>query len=734
MTGLQDFPLNGSNQRKEALGELRERAFLPLSLGTCLASILLVLVVSDASDQAWKVNLVALTLILTSLVAIFLPGSDHTRGRVLTFSGWTAAACLAVAWFPAFPLAGLLVLPVAYIALFIDRRGGLAACLALSLAAFLIARLLGDQALSLPWIIACLGGWVVLGMAWLLTSALEEIVVWSWQNYAIGRQQLEEAGLRQGELNQVVKDLADANTQLARMNQLLDVERRRAEEAERVKAEFTANVSHELRTPLNMIIGFSEAILNVPATYGTRLPPALLADINAIYRNSQHLTNLINDVLDISQIEARRMNLNRDWYSLEEIVQEAAQAIQPLLESRGLTLENKTLVEIPAIYCDKTRIRQVLLNLLSNAARYTDSGGITIETSLDEKMVTVSVIDTGPGIAEADLPRLFEPFRQLDSHLRRKPGGSGLGLNISKRFIELHEGQMGVSSRSGFGSRFWFSLPLKLEGLHSAGPGRWINPDWEPKLRSSQTPKPVLLPRILILEPDNLLEDTARRYLDDVQIEGVSQPSDVNARLEEQPAQVVIVRAETPEQLSAWTQAIHSSHFQAPMVAFSTPSAKVEDSLGVVDYLLKPVTSRRLVEAVENVAKPVRSILLVDDNLEALQLFTRILSSLAHRYRVLQASSGQEAVDLLRRRQPDLMILDLVMPGMDGYAVLAEKNRDPLLKSIPVIILSATDPSGQPIITSSFNLIRHAGLSIPEFLQCALALSGTLSPVVQNHA
>jgi len=723
-----------SSQKKEVLKELQEEAFFPIMIATCLLGMFLAVFITGSAKDPIKVALIGLVLILTSVLAFFDLQNGYTRSMMLNFTGWILATILSNLWFPFAPLSSLLILPVALSAFFLDLRMGLCVCLLNSIAIFPLTHFFTYMPFINSWIVATLASWVILFISWLFIHSLSGVVLWSWRNYYLGQQQLEQAREHQGELSQAMKDLADTNLQLARLNQLLNIERQRAEEAERVKTEFTANVSHELRTPLNMIIGFSEAILNAPATYGMRLPQTLLADIAAIYRNSQHLTNLINDVLDISQIESHRMTINRDWYSLADIIQEAAQSIQPFLESRGLYLKTNVSPDMPPNYCDRTRIRQVILNLLSNAGRFTERGGITIEAGIDDKQVTITVTDTGLGIAEADLSKLFEPFHQLDSSLHRKHGGSGLGLNISKRFVELHDGRMGVRSQMGTGSSFWFTLPIKPYASQANTYGRWISTGWESHPHSKLTPKPQLVPRIIILEPRDLLEEMARRYLDDVQIESVADPTEANTRLTEQPAQVILVRGETPEQSCNWVHALHMTRFQAPIVAFSSPSNRIEDSLGVVNYLIKPVTSKQLLEAVESIDKPVRSILLVDDEQEALQLFTRILSSKPQRYRVLQASSGQEALELLRSRQPDLMLLDLVMPGMDGYAVLTEMSRDSSLKHTPVIILSATDPIGQPVSISSFSLTQVKGLSIPEFLQCALALSQTLLPGAQDLA
>jgi len=247
----------------------------------------------------------------------------------------------------------------------------------------------------------------------------------------------------------------------------------------RAKEEFVANVSHELRTPLNMIIGFSEMIPELAHVYGVALPPALLSDIAAIRRNSQHLARLVDDVLDLSQVDAGRMALRKEWTSLREIVDEAILAVRALFESKGLSVETQIPSDLPEAFCDSTRIRQVMLNLLSNAGRYVKRGGVQVRVRQEQNELMVTVTDTGPGIAPADQQRLFQPFQQLESSLRHRSGGSGLGLTISKRFVEMHGGKMWLESQVGVGTTFGFSLPVQtptVPALAEDGALRWFSP------------------------------------------------------------------------------------------------------------------------------------------------------------------------------------------------------------------------------------------------------------------
>ncbi len=710
------------------LRQMQEEAIQPLLLATGLVGLTLFALTSPPQfPPMWQRVVLAITLMLVSSLSAYLLGRHYRAAAWVLLLGWCASAAGLALHGPAMPAAGLLSLPVAFAVLFISVPAGfLTAVLAngLSLAAFIATR----QAVQ-PELVAmiCTTHWGVLLLGWSSTHPIRAAVRWSWQSYGEARCQLEVARDRQAELNQAVKDLADASVQMGRLNQLLDAARRTAEEAQRVKAEFVANVSHELRTPLNMIIGFAEMIVNAPVTYGVRLPPALLADVAAIYRNSQHLASLIGDVLDISQIEARRLSLNREWLSLAEVIRAAQEAVSPLFQARGLSVSTDIPQDLPLVYCDRTRVRQVLLNLLGNAARFVEHGGVTVQAAADERQVVVTVTDTGPGIAEADLPKLFEPFRQLDGSLTRRQGGSGLGLNISRRFIELHGGQMGVRSQVGVGSAFWLSLPLQAPNGGGPDALRWLASGWEPHRRSSLTPKPQIIPRMVLLEEGDVLLDAARRYLDGVEVEAATTPAQARDLLNAAPAQLLLVRGQTPSDAEAWADLLRDTRFATPVVACSFPSAASSGRAGVAGYLTKPVTRDELLAAIASLDVPVRSILLVDDNPEALQLFRRMLSSAQQHYRVFQASSGQVALDLLRARSPDLLLLDLIMPGMDGFAVLREKGCDPVLAKIPVLVISARDQQGETVVAPSLLATRSGGLSTLDILRAALAVSDALS-------
>jgi len=590
--------------------------------------------------------------------------------------------------------------------------------------------------LPMGYALAIAAGGVITGVfGWVAIHALLTVTQWSLFSYEQARRKMEEARDRLMELKQIRADLLQANQELARLSDRLKVMYQVAEEARRAKEEFVANVSHELRTPLNMIIGFSEMIINSPQVYGGNLPPALLSDIAAIHLNSQHLAKLVDDVLDLSQVEAGRMALSKEWTSLQEIIEEAIPMVQPLFESKGLYLEAEVHPDLPPIFCDSTRIRQVVLNLLSNAGRFTERGGVQVKAWRKGNKVMVSVSDTGPGIAPQDQEKIFEPFRQLDGSIRRRHGGSGLGLSISKRFVEMHEGKMWLESAVGIGTTFYFSLPLDTPlptALASAKDARrWFSPylQYETRTRRSKAPAPQITPRYVLLEKGEALQRLFNRYLQGAETIRVENMQEAIGELRRSPARALVVNASPFEETPNLLDRLSELPYGTPAVTCWVPGAdEAARRLGVVRYLVKPVTRQALLSTLEDLGNGVKSVLVVDDEPDALQLFARMLSSASDNYRLLQATNGQRALALLRQRHPDVMLLDLIMPGMDGFQVLREKSQDRAIRDIPVVIISARDPVGEPIVSNTLTTMRSGGLSVRDLLACIQAVSEILSP------
>jgi len=580
-------------------------------------------------------------------------------------------------------------------------------------------------------------GALAAALGWAATSNLVTATEWSLQGFERAQRHTEDARAQRVELKQVQEDLVLANHELARLSDRLRVLHRIAEEARQAKSEFVANVSHELRTPLNMIIGFAGMIAQSPRIYGDRLPAALLSDIAAIQRNAEHLSRLVNDVLDLSQVEGGQMALSREWVSPHQILSEAADAVRSLFESKGLYLRVEAPADLPELFADPLRFRQVLLNLLSNAGRFTDSGGVTVAACVVGGTLRVSVRDSGPGIPAADQARLFEPFQQLDSSIRRRHGGSGLGLSISKRFVEMHGGKMELESAPGVGTTIAFTLPLETAwpgdgGESAASATRWFNRYESSELRLrdriSRAPTPDMRPRTIIVEKGGTLQRLFARFAPEIEVRAFADVQHARDELQRSPAQSLVVNASPfgPALADELTDLPH----EIPAIACWVPGTdEAARLLGVVDYLIKPVTRERLRELVTAMPGEVQDVLIVDDQKDELHLFARMLSSPEwDDLRIIEASSGKRALDIMRERQPHLVLLDLVMPGMDGFDVLRAKAEDPAIRDIPVIVITSRDPVGLPAVSSTMTITRK-GLSARDMVNCAKAVGAVLAPL-----
>ncbi|HXW00636.1 MAG TPA: HAMP domain-containing sensor histidine kinase, partial [Anaerolineae bacterium] len=345
--------------------------------------------------------------------------------------------------------------------------------------------------------------WVMVGVMWAIYHPLYEITHWSWTNYRKARDLLEEVRDRKVELQQALDDLSHAYRELDLLNERVAVMRLVAEEAQAAKTAFVAKVSHEFRTPLNMIIGLTDVLMDTPEIYGETLSPALLEDLRIVRRNCEHLSKMVNDILDLSQTEMGRLTLRREWANLAGDIEAALAIVWPLLEKKQLTLQANIPLNLPPVYCDRTRISQVILNLVSNAARFTDQGGITLSAQPQEQAVIISVADTGPGVLPEDAERIFEPFCQGRGNPWRDQKGSGLGLSISKQFVELHGGQMWLESEPGVGSTFSFNLPIYPPAAPTLSAARWVNQSWVWHERTAKAKLPHLPHKQRILVCDN---------------------------------------------------------------------------------------------------------------------------------------------------------------------------------------------------------------------------------------
>jgi len=574
-------------------------------------------------------------------------------------------------------------------------------------------------------------GGILLALGFAFARALLTLTSWSLVHYRGAREELEEIRDQRVGLLQVQEDFVQANNELARLTERLGAMTQVAEEARRIKEDFVARVSHELRTPLNMIIGFSEMIMKSPQLYGDSLPSALLVDVDAILRNSQHLSRLVDDILDLSQVEAGRMALTKEWIAVAEVVDEAVSVVKGLFNSKGLYLQQEIPDNIPPVFCDSTRIRQVVINLLSNAARFTEHGGVIVRAEVKESALVISVTDTGPGISPVEQKRIFEPFHQVDTGLRRHKGGTGLGLTISRQFVEMHGGRMWMESQVGVGTSFFFSLPLSaaIPELEEK-PSRWFSPyfEYEQRTHLANLPAPVARPRYVVVENEDNLQRLLTRYADNVEVVGVKRIEEAVTEACRSPAKAVILNQTVDLQDGELQEQLLGLPFGTPVICCWLPGREeAARQLGVIDYMVKPVVRQDVLSVLKKVPGA-QKVLLVDDEPEILRLFVRMLSSSERPLTLLQAMDGHRALQLMRARKPDLVLLDLVMPQMDGFQVLKEKSQDPTIRDIPVVAVSSLNPQGESNVSRVFSVTRRNGLSASELLNCVQAITEILVP------
>jgi PAS domain S-box-containing protein len=465
---------------------------------------------------------------------------------------------------------------------------------------------------------------------------------------------------------------------------------KRLKEIDKLKTQFLANMSHELRTPLNSIIGFSRVILKGIDGPLTELQKA---DLTSIHNSGHHLLGLINNILDLSKIEAGRMELNFETVEIEPVVKTVMSTAIALVKDKRVELVRQLPPALPTIQADPTRLRQIILNLVSNACKFTEQGTVTLAVQADQEHVIFSVIDTGIGISEEQMSSIFEEFTQVDGSTTRKAGGTGLGLPISRHFAELHGGEIWVTSTPGQGSTFSFSIPIRLP---------------ERETKADQGVENVVAPShkrsILIIDNDPQVVALYERFLSggDFEVNTVDLKQDIIAQVKAFHPYVILLDVI----LTGWdgwgllkTLKDNSFTKDIPVIVCSIAGDKNRGfSLGASAYLIKPITETELIEALKTVeAQRQRDevrVLIVDDKADDVLLIRRMLEVQAN-YNISEASNGKEGLELIKLKRPDLIILDLNMPEMDGFAMMEELKENEHTRSIPIIVVSADELSAE---------------------------------------
>ncbi len=469
-----------------------------------------------------------------------------------------------------------------------------------------------------------------------------------------------------------------------------------AEQANQAKSDFLANMSHELRTPMNAILGYSEMLIEEAEDLE---PSDFVPDLEKIQAAGKHLLGLINDVLDLSKIEADKMMLYLEDFDLSTTLAEVASTVKPLFEKN----RNQLVIDCPdgtgVIHADLTKFRQCLLNLLSNATKFTEEGTITLtvrSVGLQEgEWLRLTVADTGIGMTPEQMGRLFESFSQADSSTTRKYGGTGLGLAISRRFCRLMGGDITVTSTPGVGSSFTMELPRQV-----------VDPDAEPiKPAPAMDPPeaqiPPVMPRgtVLVIDDDPTTGELIQRHLSrqGYRVEVAAAGDEGLALAKTLHPDVITLDVMMPG-IDGWAvlEALKADSDLAaiPVVMMSMlENRELALSLGAVDSLGKPVqrsTLDRLLGMIEAAERPHPArLLVVEDEPANAELLKRVLERQG--WCVEQASNGEEALAAVAEQRPDLIVLDLMMPRMDGLEFLEKLRSNPVAISIPVLVLTAKD-------------------------------------------
>ncbi|MBE7203359.1 MAG: response regulator, partial [Parafilimonas terrae] len=461
----------------------------------------------------------------------------------------------------------------------------------------------------------------------------------------------------------------------------IEAARAAAEAANAAKSQFLANMSHELRTPLSAVIGYSEMVQEELEDLDA---VDLIADMKKIEANARHLLGLINDVLDISKIEADRVEIYAEDFDVEAVVQEVAATVEGLVAKKGNTLALSLAGDLGTAHTDVTKLRQCLINLLSNAAKFTEDGRIDLRVDRAGEALRFAVADTGIGMTQEQVGKLFERFTQADASTTRRFGGTGLGLAITRAFAEMLGGAIAVESREGQGTTFTLTLPAQFRGggAGETGPAH-------ARAAEART--------ILVIDDDAATRDLLARFLER---EGFAVAVAEDGRRGLERARSLRPRAVlldvTMPQMDGWAvlRAIRADPEigATPIVMVTVLDEQhLAFSLGATDYLQKPidwVSLRQIVERFQPIA-PSGPILVVEDEAD---LRGHVCAYLRREgFPVSEAENGLRALEVMEAERPCLVLLDLMMPELDGFGFLRAVRERPVLRDVPVVVLTAKD-------------------------------------------
>jgi len=488
---------------------------------------------------------------------------------------------------------------------------------------------------------------------------------------------------------------------LINMTHTLHATTRKAEEATRAKSEFLANMSHELRTPMNAILGYSEMLIEEAEEIGQE---DFIPDLKKINQAGSHLLSLINDVLDLSKIESGKMEAFAENIDVNSLVDEVSGTVRPLIEKNNNKLVIERGDQLGDAYQDLTKLRQALYNMVSNAAKFTHEGTITLRVERTEQSgvdwLTLAVSDTGIGIADDKIDKVFEEFTQADGSTTRDYGGTGLGLAISRRFCQLLGGDLTLHSKLGKGSTFAISIPAILPGTKpDQPPANTAAPTAGADMQAVSEIAPGST--ILVIDDDpEACELIERNLVKDGFNIAKATSGEQGLRLAHELQPVAITLDVMMPGMDGWSvlRALKADPVlcDIPVIMLTMLEDRSRGySLGAVDYLTKPVGRDELHKALSRYSHVDggSKVLLVDDDVEGREMMAHNLEKAG--WVVSEAGNGQEALDIMDAAQPQLILLDLMMPVMDGFGFLSAMRARPDWQHIPVIVITAKELTGE---------------------------------------
>jgi signal transduction histidine kinase/DNA-binding response OmpR family regulator/HAMP domain-containing protein len=494
------------------------------------------------------------------------------------------------------------------------------------------------------------------------------------------------------QLNIGLEEKVQERTEALRLQQeQLQEVNRQLEIANRHKSEFLANMSHELRTPLNAVIGFSEVLLE--RMFG-ELNAKQAEYLDDILSSGKYLLSLINDILDLAKVEAGKLEMDLGVFDLKQLLEGSLVMVRERALGHGITLELEIANDIASLVGDERKVKQILFNLLSNAVKFTpDKGKVGIKTRKVGAVVQIAVWDTGVGIGPDDQQRIFEEFYQVGKGLTEKTEGTGLGLTLTKKFVELHGGTIWVDSVPGQGSTFTFTLPIAGAASHTPVPLTQTATIWG---QGGETP--AAGPLVLVIEDDPKAADLLRIYLSEAgyTVDIAREGAEGLEKVRQLAPAAVILDVLLPK-VDGWaflTQVkADPTTKTVPVLIVSIVDQKGKGfALGAADYLVKPVQREELLRKLSAFSLVTKTrtapvtVLIIDDDAKTVELLATVLEP--EGFHILKVYSGEAGLEVARRERPDLIILDLLLPGMNGFEVLDHLETSPVTKQSPIILFT----------------------------------------------